>query len=178
MKRLHLAGVFFALVMAGCSSSEFDDLNQFMDEAAKQPAPKLEPLPSVIPPATFEYQEASLQDPFKPRTLRPEAGKDGFIPDLSKRSGPFVEYPLDGLRMVGIMRKGKLTNAVIRLPDGRLLLAKVGDPIGQNFGVISAINETGLDIKEVTLDSSGNWAQSNAILSLQDSSAPTGASSK
>jgi type IV pilus assembly protein PilP len=176
MKLLPL--VISGLLLSACASDEFDDLRQFMDEAGRQNAPKLEPLPSVIPPATFEYQHDNLQDPFKQRTLRPEPGKDGFIPDLSKRTGPFVEYPLDALRMVGIMRKGKRVNAVIRLPDGRLLLAKSGDPIGQNFGVISAINETGLEIKEVTLDSTGNWAQSKAILSLQDSSAPSGAPSK
>lgn len=178
MRHLIAALTLASLMLSGCGSGEFDDLNQFMVDAGKQSAPKLEPLPSVIPPATFEYQEANLQDPFKPRSLRPEPGTDGFIPDLSKRTGPFVEYPLDALRMVGIMSKNKRVNAVIRLPDGRLLLAKVGDPIGHNFGVISAIKETGLEIKEVTLDSSGNWAESNAILSLQDSTAPSGATSK
>jgi type IV pilus assembly protein PilP len=166
------------IALMGCGSGEFDDLRRFMDDAGKQNVPKLEPLPSVIPPATFEYQQADLLDPFKARTLRPEAGKDGFIPDLSKRTGPFVEFPLDALRMVGLLRKKKDVNAVIRLPDGRLLLAKVGDPIGQNFGIITAINEDGLDIKEVTLDSTGNWAQSKAIMSLQESLAPTGAPSK
>ncbi len=164
--------------LAGCASDEFDDLRQFMDEAGRQNVPKLEPLPSVIPPATFEYQHADLQDPFKQRSLRPEAGKDGFIPDLSKRTGPFVDFPLDALRMVGVMSKNKRVNAVIKLPDGRLLLAKVGDPIGQNFGIISAIRDDSLEIKEVTLDSSGNWAQSKAILTIQDTTAPIGANSK
>jgi type IV pilus assembly protein PilP len=170
--------LFAVLGMAGCGSDEFDDLRKFMDEAGKQNVPKLEPLPSVVPPATFEYQQGDLQDPFKQRTLRPEAGKDGFIPDLNKRTGPFVEYPLDALRMVGLMSKNKRVNAVIRLPDGRLLLAKVGDPIGQNFGIISAINENGMEIKEITLDSTGNWAQSKAILSVQDTTAPVRAPSK
>jgi type IV pilus assembly protein PilP len=170
--------VLVLVLLGGCSSGEFDDLRAFMDEAGKQGAPKLEPLPSVLPPATFEYQEDNLQDPFKARSLRPEAGKDGFIPDLSKRTGPFVDYPMDGLRMVGLMRKGKQVNAVIKLPDGRLLLAKVGDPIGQNFGIISAINEAGMDIKEVTLDSSGNWSQTNTFMSIQDTSAPPGETSK
>jgi type IV pilus assembly protein PilP len=166
------------LLLAGCASDEFDDLRQFMDQAGKQNVPKLEPLPSVIPLATFEYEQGDLPDPFKQRALRPEAGKDGFIPDLGKRTGPFVEYPLDALRMVGVMRKKNRVNAVIRLPDGRLLLASVGDPIGQNFGIIGAINETGLEINEVTLDSTGNWARSKAILSLLDSTAPNGAPSK
>jgi type IV pilus assembly protein PilP len=85
---------------------------------------------------------------------------------------------MDALRMVGLMRKGKQVNAVIKLPDGRLLLAKVGDPIGQNFGIISAINEAGMDIKEVTLDSSGNWSQTNTFMSIQDTSAPPGETSK
>lgn len=162
------------LMLTACGTDEFDDLRHFMDEAGKQEAPKLEPLPSVLPPSTFEYQEGNLQDPFKPRTLRAEAGRDGFIPDLSKRTGPFVDFPLDALRMVGVLSKGKRTNAVVKLPDGRLLLAKVGDPIGQNFGVISSINDDGMEIKEVTLDSSGNWTQSVATLALQDSSATTG----
>ncbi len=166
------------IVLAGCASDEFDDLKQFMDEAGRQKAPKLDPLPSVVPPATFEYQQGDLIDPFMPRTLRPVAGKDGFIPDLNKRTGPFVEFPLDALRMVGLMSKNKRVNAVIKLPDGRLLLAKVGDPIGQNFGIISAIHDDGLDIKEITLDSAGNWSQSKAVLSIQDTSAPAGGTSK
>lgn len=177
MTRLPMA-LALGLCLAGCATDEFDDLRQFMDEAGKQNVPKLEPLPSVIPLATFEYEQGDLPDPFKQRAMRPEAGKDGFIPDLGKRVGPFVDFPLDALRMVGVLRKKNRVNAVIRLPDGRLLLASVGDPIGQNFGIISAIHETGMDIKEVTLDSSGSWAQSKAILSLQDSTAPTGAPSK
>ena len=177
MRRL-IVGVLWPLFMVGCGNSEFDDLRQFMDEAGKQQAPKLEPLPSVLPPATFEYQSTDLQDPFKQRTLRPEPGKDGFIPDLSKRTGPFVEFPLDSLRMVGIMSKNKRVNAVIRLPDGRLLLAKVGDPIGHNFGIISAIHEDNLEIKEVTLDSTGNWAQSKAYPAIQDTTGQTVAPGK
>jgi type IV pilus assembly protein PilP len=162
------------LLLAGCGTGEFDDLRAFMDEAGRQGAPKLEPLPSVKPPPSFEYQQADLQDPFKARALRPEVGKNGFIPDLSKRTGPFVDYPLDGLRMVGVIRKANQVNAVIRLPDGRLLLAKVGDAIGQNFGIISAINDTGVDIKETILDSSGNWSETVTFMAIQDSSAPTG----
>ncbi len=177
MRRL-AASFSLLLLLTACASDEFDDLRVFMDEAGKQPAPKLDPLPDVIPPATFEYEPGQLQDPFKTRTLRPEAGQDGFIPDMGKRTGPFVEYPLDALRMVGVMSKDKRRNAVIKLPDGRLLLARVGDPIGQNFGVISAIRDEGLEIKEVTLDSSGNWSQSIAILAMEDSSASSGANSR
>lgn len=168
------ASLLTMLFLTACGTGEFDDLRAFMDEAGRQGAPKLEPLPSVKPPPTFEYDQGDLQDPFKARSLRPEAGKDGFIPDLSKRTGPFVDYPLDALRMVGLMRKGKQVNAVIRLPDNRLLLAKVGDAIGQNFGIIAAINDAGMDIKETILDSSGNWSETITSMAIQDSSAPTG----
>lgn len=166
--------LLFCLLLLGCGAGEFDDLRAFMDEAGRQGAPKLDPLPSVKPPPTFEYVQDDLQDPFKARALRPEIGKDGFIPDLSKRTGPFVDYPLDGLRMVGLLRKGNQVNAVIRLPDNRLLLAKIGDAIGQNFGTIASINDGGMDIKETILDSSGNWSETTTFMAIQDSSAPTG----
>ena len=38
---------------------------------------------------------------------------------------------------------------------------------GQNFGVITAVTEAGLDILEITQDSSGNWTKTKAVLVAQ-----------
>ena len=159
----------FFLMLGGCQGDRFDDLRSFMDTAGKDGKSKIEPLPEVKPVATFDYQQADLTDPFLPRNLRPTLGKGGLQPDLDRPRQPLEEFPLDALRLAGsISRPGKPMRMVIKDPKGTLHTVGVGSRIGQNFGVISAINEGGLEIKELVQDSAGEWIESKAMMSLAD----------
>lgn len=169
MKTTPLLTLCLSLSLTGCGGDPFDDLRAFMDAAGKDGQSKIEPLPQVRQVATFEYQQGDLVDPFLPRNLRPTTGKGGLQPDLNRPRQPLEDFPLDALRLVGSINKpGKPLRAVIKDPKGTLYTVGVGNRIGQNFGIITKINDGGLEIKELTQDSAGEWIESKAVMTLAE----------
>ncbi|MDD5365769.1 MAG: pilus assembly protein PilP [Gallionellaceae bacterium] len=167
MRTPFLTPFLFCLALSGCSNDGFDDLRAFMESTGKEGASKIEPLPAVKKVDTFEYRQGELTDPFFARNLRP-AGS-GTLPDANRPREPLEEYPLDALRMVGTMKKaGHALYAVIKDPKGTLHTVKIGGHIGQNYGKVSAINEDGLEIKELIQDASGEWTASTAMMSMNE----------
>lgn len=159
--------LFICTLAAGCGGEDHADLRAFMNETGRDGKVKMEPLPPVIPPDTFEYQPGGLEDPFKARNLRPARSTGGFQPDFSRPRERLEEYPLDALRMTGtLMMRGKRF-AIVRDPDGTLHRVAAGAHIGQNFGVITGVTEAGLEILEITQDSSGNWTKTKTVLAAQ-----------
>jgi type IV pilus assembly protein PilP len=154
-------------LLGGCGNNDLADLKQWMQQAGRENPEKLEPLPSVKPPDTFAYDGTNLVDPFKPRNLRPSKS-GGKQPDFARPKEPLELYPLDGLRMVGTLQQEGHIYALVRTPENTLYRVKVGDHIGQNFGVIVAISENAIQIKEIVQDSAGDWSESNTSLPLQE----------
>lgn len=157
------------LALAGCARDDMSDLRQFMQEAGRDSKEQLEPLPAVKTADDFVYDPTNLVDPFRARNLRPEkAGGGGLKPDFNRPKEPLELFPLDGMRMVGTLaQKGQLY-ALVRTPENTLYRVKKGDRIGQNFGVITSISETGIEIKEIVQDSAGDWSESTASLPVQE----------
>lgn len=168
MRTPFLTPIFVCLMLSGCSNDGFDDLRAFMEATGKDGGSKIEPLPAVKKVDTFEYPQAELSDPFFARNLRP-TGKDGLLPDADRPLEPLEEFPLDALRMVGTLKKpGQAVRAVIKDPKGTLHMIQVGGRIGQNYGKVTAINEDGLEIKELIQDASGEWTASKAMMSMNE----------
>jgi type IV pilus assembly protein PilP len=167
MSRQLLLMLSIGILAAGCSSDDHADLRAFMEETGRDGKVQMEPLPPVIPPDTFEYNQAGLEDPFKARNLRPTKNVGGFQPDFSRPKERLEEFPLDSLRMSGTLVMSGKRQAIIRDPEGTLHRVGVGAHIGENFGVITAVTEAGLEILEITQDSSGNWTKTKAVLVAQ-----------
>lgn len=156
------------VLLGGCAQDEFADLKSFLAQTGQGAQQKLEPLPAVKPQDTFNYDPGELPDPFRPRSMKPSKGGGGIQPDLTRAKGPLEQDPLDGLRMVGTLYKGGQLYALIRRPDNTLYRVSKGDHIGQNFGVITSINESSIEIKEIVQDGSGDWTESKASMALQE----------
>jgi type IV pilus assembly protein PilP len=48
-------------------------------------------------------------------------------------------------------------------------LRQGGDYLGQNFGKITRITETEIDLREIAQDASGEWIERTSTLQLQES---------
>jgi len=155
-------------VLAGCAQDEFADLRAFMAQTGASGQQALEPLPPVKTQEVFNYEPAELPDPFKPRTLK--AGKDGgaFQPDLTRPKEPLEQYALDGLRMVGTINQGGQIYALVRTPENTLYRIRKGEHLGQNFGLVIAIREASIEIRETVQDGAGDWTETKATLALQE----------
>jgi len=164
MKRL-LLPVAVATVLAGCSS-EIDELKAFVRDSDKSLPRRIDPLPAVKPFEPFAYEGFDLPDPFKPRKLSaPKEGAGGLAPDLNRRKEPLEAFPLEQLKMVGTLSQGKDTFAIVRA-DKTLYRVKKGNYMGQNFGLITDVNEGEIKLKEIVQDSAGDWAERQSVLPL------------
>jgi len=162
---LALAGL---LVLSGCGQEQFTDLREFMATTGSTGQAPLEALPAVKPQEIFSYEPGEMADPFKPRSLKPAKGGGGLQPDLTRPKEALENFPLDGLKMVGTLKKDAQMFALVRTPEGVLYRVKKGNHMGLNFGLVIDITETSIEISETVQDGVGDWAESQATLALQE----------
>jgi len=168
--RAVLAMAVAALLLAGCGGDEVSDLRQFVKESGEGLRGRVEPIPEVQQFEPFAYNAFDLPDPFRPRTTvaaggRPPGG--GPQPDLNRRKEALEAFPLESLQMVGTLEQKRVYYALIKTPDKNLYRLKVGNYLGQNFGVITAISDSAVTLKEVIQDSSsGSWTERTSSLQL------------
>jgi type IV pilus assembly protein PilP len=116
----------------------------------------------------FTYNAFDLSDPFKPRKIEPVKGGSKLAPDLNRRKEPLEAYPLESLQMVGTLQRGKSTYALVRTTDRDVYQVKVGNYLGQNFGVIVSIGDGDIRLKELVQDGAGDWTERTSTLQLAD----------
>lgn len=155
-------------LLAGCAHDDTSDLREFMAQAGRDSQEKLEPLPQVKMAEAFSYDPTGLSDPFASRNLRPARAGGGPAPDMNRPKEPLELFPLDGLRMVGTLSRQGQLYALVRTPENTLYRVKRGDRIGQNFGVITAITDTAIEIRETVQDGVGDWTETSTTLPLQE----------
>jgi type IV pilus assembly protein PilP len=156
------------VLLAGCAQDEFADLRTFMAQTGASGQQALEPLPPVKTQEVFNYEPSELPDPFRPRTLKAGKGGGAFQPDLARPKEPLEQYALDGLRMVGTIKQGGQLYALVRTPENTLYKIRKGEHLGQNFGLVVAIGEASIDIRETVQDGAGDWTETKAMLALQE----------
>jgi type IV pilus assembly protein PilP len=168
----YMAAVGFGLLLAGCSGDGLEDLREFTKNVHADRKPRIEPLPEVKPQEVFAYNPVQLTDPFAPQNIRPARAKTGagggIRPDENRRKEALEEFPLDALKMVGTLTRGQQTWAVIQAPDGTVHRTKIGDHMGQNFGIVTKISDEKIDLIELVQGASGDWVEREANLALTE----------
>lgn len=161
-----------AFVLGGCSSNDgMDDLREFVKNEHAERKPKIEPLPEIKPNEAFAYAAMDLPDPFAPRNLQTQgagAGKGGPKPDMNRRKEPLEDFPLDSLKMVGTLERGKRIWAIVQAPDGTVHKLEVGNHAGQNFGTVKKITEEKVDLVELIQGALGDWVEREASLAITE----------
>lgn len=169
MKRWALLPICVAL--AACSGGD-SDTRAFVANAGKNLRGKVQPLPEVKPYEPFIYAATDLPDPFKPRKLTPPSGsgKGGLQPPRDHVKQILENYPLEALKMVGTLQQNNVNHALIKTPDNNLYRVKPGNYMGQNYGIITQINDTEVKLTEIVQDSGGDWTERSTSLSLIEES--------
>jgi len=159
---------FLALFLSGCEQDEFSDLKLFMAQAGQDSHHSLEPLPQLKQIESYEFDPGKYMDPFMPRTLRSGGGGGGTQPDMNRQKEFLEQFPLDSLKMVGTLEKNGQKYALIKTPDGAVTGIKKGNYMGQNYGLVVRISDSGIDLREMVQDAVGDWIESSATLALQE----------
>ena len=164
-----IALVVACVALSACSGSENEDLRKWMNDVTRNIKGSIPPLPQVKPYEPVPYDAAALIDPFKVSKLGSEQKKSsggGLQPDLDRPREPLEAYPLESLKFVGVITRKKQSFAIIQV-DGALYQVRVGNYVGQNFGVITRITETETTLKELVQDAAGDWVERSSTLLLQ-----------
>jgi type IV pilus assembly protein PilP len=156
-------------MLSGCGSDGMDDLRHFVQTAHAGKTAKVEPLPEIKQQETFSYGASGLIDPFAAFTRKAAAAAgSGPRPDMNRRKEALEEFPLDALRMVGTLTRGRQSWAVIQAPDGTIHRASVGHFMGHNFGKILRISEDKVSLIELVQGPSGDWVEREASVALAE----------
>jgi type IV pilus assembly protein PilP len=160
--------ILLSLLSTGCSTDEGDDLDKFMREAANDMRARIKPLPEVKPYIALQYNaDGTLSDPFRAR--KATGRNDVLQPNLNRPKEPTEAYPLESVKYVGSLSKKNLKFALLKTPDNNVLQVKVGNYVGQNFGMVTQITDSEVTLKEIIQDDlSGDWIERNNTLTLEE----------
>jgi type IV pilus assembly protein PilP len=170
--RVALLAAVAGVALAGCSGGDHADLDQELRDLTKDVRGRVPPLPQVKPYEATPYAGFDLPDPFGPakiKLLNPQtAGGNGTPgPDLARAKEPLESFPIESLKMVGTLNREKQTFALVKAEQS-IYRVRVGNYLGQNFGVVTKISEGELSLKELVQDGTGDWAERVATMVLQE----------
>jgi type IV pilus assembly protein PilP len=144
-----------------------------MDQQRREVKPNVPPLEA---PKKFDpepYTQAQAVEPFSNQKLTVALKQEAQQPnsllaaELNRRKEPLEAYPLDSMTMVGSVNKNGQPFALLKV-DNLLYQVKVGDYLGQNYGRVTKIAETEVDLREIVQDAAGEWIERPATLQLQE----------
>ncbi len=174
MKRILLIAV--CGLLGACSGSDHEDLKKWMAENSSGMRGNIPKLPEVKPYEPVPYDVETIVDPFRASKIEPESkyrqanGKGGaFQPDFEAReirNSLLEKYPLESLKMIGYLNVNKRPMAVIQVED-KVKQVKVGDYIGLDFGMVTQVTDTEVQLRELIQDSAGDWSERKSSLYLQ-----------
>ena len=165
--------VALALFLAACTGEEFGDLKAELKERTKDMRGRIDPLPVVKPYEPVPYKAFDQPDPFSTAKIElvtksaSTGGGGGLKPDLNRPKEPLEAYPLESLKMVGVLQQKKASYALVKADTG-LYRVGVGNYMGQNFGLITSITDSQIQLRELIQDAVGDWTERQSTLQLQE----------
>ena len=172
------------IIFSSCATTPDSDVVQFVDQTLNEKTEKITLLSEPPLPASITYTGSDLRNPFevaqteapgKPALAVQEAQKAQNAPKekvqqeskLPPHPKELLEnFPLDSLKMVGILEKNGATWGLIQDNSGILYRVGIGRYIGQNIGKIVKITAGGIEILETIPDGEGGWRERTAALRL------------
>ncbi|MDI3490390.1 MAG: type pilus assembly protein PilP [Thauera sp.] len=129
----------------------------------------VKPLPEIRSFPIVSYEGVMGDDPFRTGRMEVErrATNSALRPDTDRRKEPLEAYPLESLSMVGVLMQGTSAHALISVGNS-LHQVKVGNYLGQDFGVVTKISENEVTLKELVEDVHGDWVERISTLTLQE----------
>ena len=165
---LALAAVAGALSACGGGT---DDLRAYIDEVKARPGGRPAALPQIQPAPQFVYQAANRRSPFTPDAPQRRVGSspDSVVgPDPNRVREILEQFPLDSLTMVGTLSDQRGGFGLVQTADGLVHRVSVGNHMGQNYGRITAISDSAIQLVEIVSDGLGGYLERPASIGLSD----------
>ena len=166
------------MLLAGCTSSDHEEVQQWMTEQRNGTRPRVQPIPEpkkFLPRAytqeatTEPFSQQKLAQAFKRESGQANANAGLVTPELNRRKEPLESYPLDAMSMVGSLTRQNSPIALVRV-ENLIYQIRLGSYLGQNYGKVTKISETEVALREIVQDASGDWTERTALLQLHERS--------
>ena len=162
-----LMAASLVLLLTGCKS-DMSDLQNYIATIKAKKSTHIPPIPQMKPYQAFTYVAGDRRDPFQPSAPNRNGSNTALRPDMNRNKEPLEEFPLDSLSMSGIIDYKSKLYAMVKAPDGVVHRVSVGDHLGQNYGTITKITPTEIDMTEIIPDGFGGWVERPASLALAE----------
>lgn len=162
--------------LTGCGSSDEEQLRQWMTEQRNLTKSRVDRLPEPTKFSPQPYAQEGSTEPFSSQKLAQALKRDAnqvtanaalIAPEMARRKEPLEAAPLDAIAMVGSLIKAGQPVALVRV-DNLLYQVRAGNYLGQNYGRVTKVSETGLALREIVQDAAGEWTERTANLQLQE----------
>lgn len=155
--------------LSACGADEHQDIKNWMKTEEAGMRGRIPPLPQLKTFAVVDFDSTSASDPFQASKLDPERrGAGANRPDTNRRREPLEAYPLESLKLVGMMISKDGKPVALVQADRTIYQIRVGNYIGQNFGLVTKISENELALKELIEDANGDWVERMGTMQLQE----------
>ena len=156
-----------AIAISGCAEST-DDLYAYIEQAKSATVGSVQPLPQFKPYESFAYSAAELRDPFGATRVEDEEESDKNLlsPDTTRPRQPLEAFPLDTLRMVGVLEQGDNLWGLIEDPKQVVHRVRIGNYMGQNEGHVTSISESEIFLVEIIPDGVGGYIERDASIAI------------
>lgn len=171
MKNRSLLVVWVATLLVGCQANDesLTDFIRGVENQARRDVEKLKPADEYVAVA---YDPQILRAPFElPReatiATQPIARKDCWQPPSRARSGKLEKFPLNQLRLKGVMGIGNTVSGLVQAPNGTVYKVAPGQYLGRNNGKVTQVTHSYLLINETLPDGLGCWQKRKVKLALR-----------
>jgi len=154
------------LLLLGCAAEEHQDMRQWMRDEARGMKGKVAPLPEITAFPVVSYETEMLTPPFAAgKIVTLEVAADKTAPDRTRPQQPLEIFPLEDLKVTGVIMAGTIPYALIQTPPpNKPKHVRVGEYMGRNFGKITAITREGITVLESVKDANGAWVTQEKLL--------------
>jgi len=160
-----------SLLLTGCGSNNFSDLDAFMAEKKARPGGIIAPIPTFKAYEAFSYSAAVQRSPFnRPIEVREIAQLQAISaikPDNDRTKEFLEQYTFDSLAMVGRLEKDEDDWTLIQDPEGGVHRVQLGEYLGRNHGKIVEMTDTYVAVIEIVSDGSAEgWVERPRTIKL------------
>ena len=163
-----------ACSLAACGGAEHADIKKWMDGETKGMKAKVEKIDEPKRFAAYKYESDKAIDPFDSAKIaqlsddkKGSAKGGGLKPDFDRPKEVLEAFPLENLKMVGMMQQKNAFFGIVKA-DANLHRVKIGNYMGQSFGIVTGITESEITLKELVQDGGGDWVERVSTLQLQE----------
>lgn len=155
-------------LISGCTKNH-DDLNAYIESVKSKHQGTVKPIPQFKPYKNFTYSASELRDPFQQEAalnIDEAENKNSLKPNKVRPKEQLESFPLDTLRMVGILEQNNIKWGLIKDPSNVVHRVLPGNYAGQNEGQIVLISENAIEFLEIVADGLGGYIERKASLAL------------